>query len=563
MINLPLKVKGFMLNKIEELIKIYFAAKNIFLDTYSLEVSQRPDLGDFQSNVAFNAAKILKRSPKEVAIDLINFLKVELPSINFEFAAPGFINITLDSVSLLNLSQTNLIVPKLKLNVLVDYGSPNVAKGMHVGHLRSSLIGASLVNIYKEAGSQVTGDNHLGDWGTPLGIVINKIKQSPNFKWTLEEIESLYISGAKQYKEDESFKEEVKKTTNLLQKGSKEEKALWQKVIDTTVSSLKKDYQELGITFDLWLGESSFEPLISPMLEELKQNNLVTTSDGALILPLENYPPVMLEKEGGGFLYHTTDLACLKERSKTYDKILYVVDKRQNLHFSQIFSAAKKVNYIKDLNQVEHVAFGTINGNDGKPFKTRDGGVLKLKDLILLMKESAAKKLEALGVTYAQEEKDIITALVGIGALKFAELKHNRLSDYVFDLDKFTSLEGYTGPYVMYAAVRAKSILNKEENLNFSPNANHEFTPSERILILTLAQFPYYFKQALNKNEPNHLCQYSFNLANSFNNFYHHNSVLKEEDLVKKQHYLWLTNQSFKTLEKALTLLGIILPEKM
>lgn len=552
-----------MLNQIEAVIQKYFKKLSLDPALGKIELSNRPEMADFQCNGSFLAAKILKKNPLLIAQEIVSELKKSFPLIEFTTAAPGFINIQLDAPTLLELASANLNIASESNSVLIDFGSPNVAKGMHVGHLRSSLIGASLVNIHRFGGHTVTGDNHLGDWGTPLGIVISKIKPLLDFEWTLEAIEALYVAGAKQYKEDPEFKEVVKATTNNLQQGAGAEKSIWQKLIEVTVTSLKKDYAQMGITFDLWLGESHFEKQIPLMLSDLAAKNLISISDGALVLPLEDgKPSLILEKSGGGYLYHTTDLACIKERSHEYNKILYVVDKRQSLHFAQVFSAAQKVGYLPDHVHAEHVAFGTINGSDGKPFKTRDGGVLKLKDLISLMKEAAAKKLDELNVTYSETERSAIIPLVAMGALKFAELKHNRQSDYVFDLDKFVELNGYTGPYVMYAAVRAGSVLAKS-NEEFILNADHDLKKEESELVKLLGQFPYVFEKALNKNEPHHLCEYSFKLANVFNNFYHCVPVLKEEDKKLKQHYLWLVNQSFKTLETTLNLLGINLPKKM
>lgn len=522
-----------------------------------LTLSNRPELSELQCNGALGAAKLLKQSPLKIANSIVNLIPEDLKSlIDVTIDGPGFINIKLKDHYLISLAEHNLTVHKVSQKVLIDYGSPNVAKGMHVGHLRSTLIGAALVNLHKFAGHEVIGDNHLGDWGTPLGIVITKIAKQLNFDWSLESIESLYVEGSKEFKTDETFKQEVLNTTRLLQNNDPKTKALWQKVVDTTITSLKQDYSKLGVEFDLWEGESSFELVIPMMLQELAAKGLVQESNGAKVVEVNNAPPLILEKTGGGFLYHTTDLACLKTRFEKYDQILYVVDKRQNLHFQQVFAVAKEIGYLKD-NQAYHIAFGTINGADGKPYKTRSGEVLKLKDLITQFEEEASVSLQDLT---SSEQHNSVSALA-MGALKFAELKHNRMSDYEFDLKKFMRTEGFTGPYVMYAAVRAKSILNK---LNTpSKKSSQIYSPTERDLLVGLNQFTMVFNSALKNNEPHQLCEYVFSLANLFNRFYNENPISIEKDLTKKQHLLWIVEKTHKTITQTLTLLGISVPEKM
>ena len=441
---------------------------------------------------------------------------------------------------------------------MIDYGSPNIAKGMHVGHLRSTLIGAALVHIHKNKGHTVTGDNHIGDFGTPLGIVISQIKNNPAIVLTLQNIESLYVQGSILYKDKNNieFKEQVNKITNLLQTNDPEIKSIWNSIVAITKADLHEDYKSMGINFDEWNGESVFEPLIPPMIAELKSKKLVSDSNGAVVMELDGMQPLMLEKSGGGYLYHTTDLACVKSRQH-YDLMLYVVDKRQSLHFQQVFTASKIAGYLSH-GQAEHIAFGTINGIDGKPFKTRSGEVLKLKQLIYDVCTATELKLNP---SLSQKEKESILPVIAMGALKFAELKTSRTSDYVFDLNSFVSLEGCTGPYVMYSGVRAKSILAKNENSY--KVSNEIYSEVERTLWISLNSFNSVFELALNKNKPHHLALYSYELASKFNNFYSAINISKESDLVKKQHYLFLVNHFVIILTKTLDSLGISLPEKM
>jgi arginyl-tRNA synthetase len=548
----------------DELQKALTAAfQNLGLDSKLAIIasSNLPDLCDYQCNGALSAAKILKQSPMKIAQDIVgslNFQDYELTVVS-----PGFINIKLLSPALIAKIKDPLSVVPQNNKVIVDFGSPNVAKGMHVGHLRSTLIGAALVLIHRFAGNQVVGDNHLGDWGTPLGIVITKIKKAVNFNWTIEEIESLYIEGSKEYKTNPDFKENVLETTKLLQQGNMATRIMWQNIVDVTITALKADYKRLGISFDLWNGESTYEKYLPKMVESLAEKGFSsistrTESKGVTVIDIPNEQPFLLTKSDGGFLYSTTDLACLMLRAPVYDKILYVVDKRQGLHFNQLFLAGEKVGYLTDSSKVSHVAFGTINGADGKPFKTRDGDVLKLKELIAQVFYSAETKIKS---SFTEEEKNHNLPIIAVGALKFAELKHNRLSDYVFDLDQFMKLDGFTGPYVMYSAVRAKSVLAKTDIL---PELSEEiYSSSERLLAFTLGRFKEYYLRALNFNEPHHLCEYAYAVANAFNGFYHNNSILQEPDKVKQKKYLWMTVKTLETLELTLSLLGIQIPDKM
>lgn len=520
-------------------------------------LSDRPDLSDYQCNGALPSAKVLKQSPLNIAKLIVDNLD---PSLNDEYeftVLNGFINIKLKDKCLIESAQNQNIEQENK-KVIIDYGSPNVAKGMHVGHLRSTLIGASLVEIHKAKGHTVIGDNHLGDWGTPMGIVMQKISDTSNFIWNLANIEALYIDGSKQYKADEDFKYKVTKLTQALQSGDIEVKSLWSKLVETTINALKEDYSKMGISFDTWNGESFYESIMPSMIKDLKDQGFCQVSEGALVIELEGMSPLMLEKSGGGYLYHTSDLACVKYKSEQCDEMLYVVDKRQKLHFEQVFNASLKVGYINSLEQVKHIAFGTINGDDGKPFKTRDGGVLKLKDLIDQVTSAAQAKLNP---SLTSDEAASALPIIAMGALKFSELKHQRMSDYSFNLEQFMSLEGFNGPAILYAGVRAKSILSKTtETGEFSDHINSD---AQKKLLFVISKFTHAFNSALNNNEPHHLCEYSYELATAFNSFYNTTYILKETDLKLKKHYLACTELYLQTLIKTLKLLGIQLPEKM
>lgn len=542
-------------------LKEHFKQLGLNPDLVEVVISQRPDLADYQLNTALTCQKILKQNPMTLATDVVNQIKND--DFELSVAKPGFINIKLKS------NKVILDIPKVnKTNhpkkVLIDFSSPNVAKGMHVGHLRSTLIGSSLTKIFKFLGHNVISDNHIGDWGTPLGIVITKISEVPNYVYSLESIEQLYIEGSIQYKDETNieFKNKVQKITEKLQTHDSDVQAIWKKIIDCTLKSLKADYLELGIEFDEYLGESFYEPLIKPMIKDFEAKQLTALSNGALVANIGDENPLILEKTNGGYLYQTTDLACLKYRQEKYDQALYVVDKRQKLHFEQVFKAAKLVGYLNKLNP-EHVAFGTVNGTDGKPYKTRSGNVLKLKELIEEAKKVALNKLQELNVDYSDEEQSAIAHTVAIGALKFAELKHNRLSDYSFDLEAFMALEGYTGPYVMYAGVRIKSILNKAQNFTVKPEAEHLISAEEKSLILSLHKFPVILEKVAKNYEPHHLCELAYEIAKNFSSFYQKHQVLNESNTDLKSHYLWVLTQTLETLNQILNLLGINIPEKM
>lgn len=569
-----------------------------------VSVSDRPDLAQFQCNGALGAAKSEKKNPRELAQKIVASLQANTSlAVRFQLsiAGPGFINIVLNDAYVSEVmnglrADSRLGVDRIAhpRTVVIDFGGPNVAKAMHVGHLRSTIIGDSLCRIFRFVGDRVIGDNHLGDWGTPMGMVICELKREkpelPYFKSepqpefpkespvTMEDLERLYPEGSKRFKEDPQFKSEVLRATDELQKGSRNYRALWQHFVDTTFRELNRDYASLGVKFDVWLGESFYEEKMPPMVKRLQDQGQAVMSEGAWVIPLiseqdPEIPPLILVKSGGGYLYHTSDLATVEYRVNELkaDLALYAIDNRQALHLKQIFLAARKVGIAKGCELV-HTGFGTMNGKDGKPFKTRDGGILKLKDVIAMVNEEARKRLSELGVDqkFPAEELDGIANKVGTATLKYADLKNNRTVDYVFDLERFAQFEGNTGPYLLYAAVRIKSILRKAREQGFEPGAVIEPNAAiaeqgnaERLLMLEMLKLPDVLARAYDAYEPHHLCDYGFNLSQVFNQFYQSCHILREENAERRASWLALCQLVHDQLILVLDLLGIQVPERM
>jgi arginyl-tRNA synthetase len=526
-----------------------------------LIVSTRTELCDYQCNGCLSASKILKDNPKNIANSIVKLLSSQiLEDYLIVVHDSGYINISLSTKKLYELAFNNLKINKENKSICIDYSSPNIAKSMHVGHLRSTLIGNALCKMYKFAGWNVIGDNHIGDFGTPMGIVISQILNNSQQieEMSIKEIEILYVDGSILFKENEDFKKQVLENTKKLQNKDKEMENIWHKIVDITTKSLNEDYSKLDITFDEWNGESNFEHLLEPMISKLNNNGFVSQSNGSSIIELSDpKPPLLLTKSNGSFLYGTTDLACLTTRSN-FDKILYVVDVRQSLHFSQVFEAGLKVGFLNQ-NQAHHVSFGTINGKDNKPFKTRNGDSLKLQELIEI---ALQKSKENISDKIDPAKTDEISNIIGIGSLKFEELKHNRNSNYIFDLDSFIAPEGFTGPYLMYAGVRSKSILN-QNTFEYKYDGEYKTSLIERQLLLKISQFKNSFYNTLSLNEPHHLCEYLFELATLYNKFYNEKNVSKEQDQMVKNQLLSINANFIDTLTTGLTLLGINLPEQM
>ncbi len=581
-----------------------FAAEGLSENFGLVQASDRPDLAAFQCNGALAAAKHLSRpadggagaksNPRVIAEKIAARLRAEPIFAKVEIAGPGFLNLDLTEAALnaraAALAQESvpwISRPNAK-TVVIDFGGPNIAKPMHVGHLRSSIIGDCLQRLYRANGWRVVSDVHLGDWGLQMGQLISEIETlgtapiyfDPNFVGpypeqspvSMEDLETLYPRASAACKADPARLEAARRATVDLQAGRPGYRALWRHFVKVSEAGLEREFASLGVTFDLWNGESSVDALISPMIEDLKARGLAELSEGALVVSVAReddkkpLPPLILVKSEGGVLYGTTDLATVIERVRACDPdlILYVVDHRQHGHFEQVFRAAAKAG-LSGKAHLEHVGYGTMNGADGKPFKTRAGGVMKLHDLIGMAKAEAEKRLAeaGLGADYSADERAEIARKVGIATIKFADLSNHRTTDYIFDLERFSKFEGKTGPYLQYAAVRIQSMLRKarEQGLEIGIPAVH--SPEERKLILQLLSLGDTLTAAEDKRAPNMLCEYAFELAQNFSRFYGEHHVLSEADQALRAARLGLCALVLSVLTGVLGLLGIEIPERM
>jgi arginyl-tRNA synthetase len=572
-----------------------FAAEGFAEELGAVHLSDRPDLAQFQCNGALAAAKLAKANPRAIAEKIAAQLKTDSLFAKVEIAGPGFINLDVTDLELaLRLTamanDARLGAPETGSGkrLVIDFGGPNVAKPMHVGHLRSAIIGDSLQRLFRANGWHVVSDVHLGDWGLQMGQLISEIGhrgispiyfdagytgpypvQSPV---TMEDLEEIYPAAAAACKADPTRLEEARFATAELQAGRPGYRAIWQHFVGESEVGLTREYESLGVHFDLWKGEAAVDHLIAPMVEDLKARGLAVMSEGALVIPVaepsdkKEMPPLILLKSDGAVLYGTTDLATIIDRVQTQnpDFILYVVDQRQHGHFEQVFRASKKAG-LNGHAGLEHAGFGTMNGVDGKPFKTREGGVLKLYDLIAMATDEAGKRLAEQGLAeeYPVEERAAIAKAVGIASIKFADLSNHRISNYIFDLSRFTRFEGKTGPYLQYAAVRIQSILRKAEGENFAAAAPVVRSPEERRLALLLLSITDAMEGAEFKRAPNILCDYAFTLAQEFSRFYNEHHIMSESDADLRAARLGLCALTLRTLSKVLDLLGIEIPARM
>lgn len=560
--------------------------------------SNRPDLGQFQCNGALAAAKQYKTNPRRIAqkiVDELSAHKEILQDLSLE--GPGFINLTLTDEFLAKHTQEIAASDRLGCDravdpskILIDYGGANVAKPLHVGHLRSAVIGECLKRLGRFLGHEIIGDVHLGDWGLQMGMVISEIaRRQPDLPYfgpeftgeyppdspvTVDDLEEIYPQVSELAKRDPDIMDAARIATLELQQGRRGYRALWQHFWDVSVADLRENYAKLGADFDLWLGESDTQKRIPGLIERLQRDGLAYLSEGALVIDVAEpddkkpLPPFMMVKSDGSVLYGTTDLATIDQRAEDYspDRILYVVDGRQSDHFSQVFRAAYKTGVAPAGTALEHVGFGTMNGKDGKPFKTREGGVMKLRDLILMVTDKALELLKEADIAkdYGREEKADIAHAVGIATLKYADLMNHHTKNYVFDLDRFASFEGATGPYLLYTAVRIKSILRKASEQGLAPGSM--IPPDnqvERDIYLKLAELPELLSGAFENRAPNHLCEYAYNMASQFNSFYHNHHILREQDASRQASWLTLAKTSLSALELILDLLAIEVPERM
>lgn len=559
---------------------------NLNLDSKyaTVKVSDRPDLSDFQCNGALALAKQERKNPREIASQIAAALEKDKDLAKVSVDGPGFLNLSLTNEFIAGIMQkiaedTDLGIAKVENphKVVLDFGGPNVAKAMHVGHLRSGVIGEAVQRIERMVGNEVVSDVHLGDWGTPMGMILAEIiRQAGDLKkttqYTIEEITDFYKRANLRCKEDDTARENARIITAKLQDGDPEYRAAWQHLRHVSVEAVKANYQALDVHFDLWLGESDAHETCKEIVKIAADKKLSEIDDGATIIRLEEendkkkLPPVILEKSDGGFTYHTTDIATIKMRVDDLDaqEICYFVDQRQSLHFEQVFKAVEKLELAPNI-KLAHYGFGTVNGADGKPFKTRDGGVMTLENLIKLSKDKVRDSIPAAGEVEGYGEKEIekLVTQVAIGAIKFQDLKNNTASGYVFDLDDFAKFEGRTGPYIQYAIARINSILRKAAEKDLRPAKIMITNCEERELALKIAQLNTAVMRAHQEKEPSIIADYAYTLAQVFSSFYNASPIMGAETKELAQSRLALAKLLKDILEKLLYLLGIEAPEVM
>jgi arginyl-tRNA synthetase len=572
-----------------------FAAEGLPSELGQVQVSDRPDLAQFQCNGALIAAKLAKANPRAIAEKIAARLRDSGLFADVCIAGPGFVNLKLKDEVLQERLQRLAADPQSAfphsgagMRAILDFGGPNIAKPMHVGHLRSAIIGDCLQRLFRANGWDVTSDVHLGDWGLPMGQLIAELairrrelsyfdpadrtpypEQSPV---SMDDLERLYPEAAAACKADPARLEAARQATLELQAGRPGYRALWRHFHNVSARGLTREFESLGVVFDEWKGESDADPLIPEMIDKLKNDGLVIMDQGALIVSVaqnadsSEMPPLILLKSDGAVNYATTDMATIVERVREHDPdlILYVVDQRQHLHFEQVFRAAIQGS-LAGRAGLEHIGYGTVNGKDGKPFKTRAGGVMKLYDLIAMATEEAMKRLneQGLATDYPEEERKRVAKAVGLAAIKFADLSNNRVSGYVFDLERFTRFEGKTGPYLQYAAVRIKSILRKAQSEGHEKAVPVIGSEEERGLALQLLTMTEALLAAETKRAPNLICDFVFVLAQNFSRFYTEHHILSESDGSLRAARLGLCGLTLTQIERALDLLGIEVPDRM
>ena len=559
-------------------------------------LSNRPDLCEYQCNGAMAAAKKYKKAPIMIANDVAAVMEKsdvfqEVTAVN-----PGFINIRLNREFLKNYLQKmqadeNLSVEKAKepKTIIIDYGGANVAKPLHVGHLRSAIIGESVKRIARFAGHTVIGDVHLGDWGLQMGLIITEVKMrqpelvyfDENYEgeypaeapFTISELEEIYPTASGKSKEDPAYREKALEATAKLQDGVRGYRALWQHILNVSIADLKKNYGNLNVEFDLWKKESDAQPYIPEMAEYMKKEGYAYMDQGALIVDVKEetdtkeVPPCIILKSDGAALYTTTDLATIIDRMKNYhpDEIIYLTDKRQEMHFTQVFRCARKTKLVEENTVLKHIGFGTMNGKDGKPFKTRTGGVMRLEWLIDDINKEMFKKITENHSVDEAEARET-AKIVGLAAIKYGDLSNQASKDYIFDVDKFTSFEGNTGPYILYTIVRIKSILAKYQaagGVLEEARIGLAASESEKSLMLELTRFAPVIYQAYEEIAPHKICSYIYDLANEFNRFYHETKILSEENKDQKAAWIALLDLTKRVLETCIDLLGFEAPERM
>ena len=562
----------------------------------TVTVSNRPDLCEFQCNGAMAGAKLHKKAPAVIAKDVTEQLAGSKVFSDVSVAGPGFINLNVSGDFLAGWLREMQADPDLSVRkeetprtVIVDYGGANVAKPLHVGHLRSAIIGESLKRIIRFMGNETIGDVHLGDWGLQMGLIIALLEErqpdlvyfDPDYTgdypaeapFTISDLEEIYPEASKRSKTDDAFRDKALRATHELQQGNRGYRALWDQIMNVSVTDLKKNYGRLNVTFDLWKGESDAQPYIPDMIDDMKKKGIAYEDQGALIVDVKEdddtreVPPCIILKSDGASLYATTDLATMVEREKLYhpDEMLYLTDKRQEMHFVQVFRTSKKAGIVPEDTKLRFLGFGTMNGKDGHAFKTRDGGVMRLENLINDINEEMYRKI------MDNHEIDPETArataeVVGLAAIKYGDLSNQASKDYIFDPDRFTSFEGNTGPYILYTIVRIKSILTRFEEEGGSVSACVLQDPAgtgEKELMLALTRFAGAVDAAYREIAPHRICSYIYDLANEFNRFYHETHILTEKDEKQKESWIALLELTRRVLETSIDLLGFEAPDKM
>lgn len=580
----------------DEMVKAFEAA-GLDAKYAKVTVSNRPDLCEYQCNGAMAAAKEYKKAPIMIAEEVVAQLKDNAMFESLEAVKPGFLNLKLNNefvasyISKMQEDTERLGCDKVEnpKTIMIDYGGPNVAKPLHVGHLRSAIIGESIKRIGKFMGHNMIGDVHLGDWGLQMGLIITELKlRKPelcyfdeNYEgeypveppFTISELEEIYPTASGKSKEDAAYKEATMQATYELQHGRRGYQALLSHILNVSVTDLKKNYANLNVSFELWKGESDAQPYIPDMVQKMKDDGYAYISDGALVVDVKEetdtkeIPPCMILKSDGASLYNTTDLATIVWRMKDYhpDKIIYVVDKRQELYFTQVFRCARKTHLVDDDTELQFLGFGTMNGKDGKPFKTREGGVMRLETLLSSINDEMYRKITE-NRTVEEAEAKATAKVVALSAVKYGDLSNQASKDYIFDIDRFTSFEGNTGPYILYTIVRIKSILNKYKEAGKEAGTAAilpAHSESEKALMLELTRFNAMMENAYEETAPHKVCSYIYDLANALNHFYHETKIMAEEDEAVQASYVRLLTLTRRTLEVCIDVLGFSAPDRM
>ncbi len=580
-----------ILKEFEQDLKSIVSSAGYQVEKLALEESNRKDLGEYQLNDAMALSKIYHENPRDIASKIVEKLEQDHRFTNINIAGPGFINISLSEeyiCDILNRMKEDIfsnIDKKEKKRILIDYGGANVAKALHVGHLRSANIGEALKRLANLVGYEAIGDAHLGDFGRPLGLVIKEIKEMyPSLPYfdesyqgdysevelpvTNEDLERIYPLASNKAKEDEEYLEDARDITVRFQRYERGYYDLLKKIVEISKEDIKKTYDDLNVSFEIWNGESDEMVYFEELKEICEAKNILKTSEGAQIIEVAEedekapMPPLMFLKSNGSVSYDTTDMATILGRVKNYhpNEIWYVVDGRQTLHFDQVFRASRKAGIVDDQVNLEHIGFGTMNGKDGKPFKTRDGGVMSLKGLIDLVYQETYKKINNESIT--EEDKPKIAKQVAISALKYADLLPFRGTDYIFEVEKFSDLEGKTGPYLLYSTIRMKSLLKKAEDLSKEKVTKIKGSV-EKEIALTLLNLPTSIEKSLETKSLNEIAEYLYRLTSLYNKFYAENRILTEEDEELKESWLSLTKVVYEVNQLLLNTLGIAIPDKM